>query len=52
MIVHRTALAYIPADGEEFVELGLVDEVAGVVLAVPGQIGGEAGLVDRHLFEQ
>jgi hypothetical protein len=36
MIVHGTALADLPADGDEFVEIGFVDEVAGVVLAVPG----------------
>src|SRR6266852_794906 len=36
MIVHRTALPNVPADGDQFVEVCFVDEVARIVLPVPG----------------
>ena len=39
VVVHRTRLADLPADGNQFVERRLVNQVAGVVLAVPGQVG-------------
>jgi len=48
MIVHRTALSNLPANGHQFVEIRLVDKVAGVVLPVPAQIGSETGFFDRH----
>jgi len=52
MVVHGANLAGLPADGEEFVELGFIDEVARVVLAVPAEIGSEGGFLDGHLGEE
>jgi len=52
MIVHGTALANLPADGDEFVESGFVDQVAGVVLGIPAQKRRETGFRDRHFGEQ
>src|SRR6202521_816159 len=49
MIVHRTALPNLPTDSDQFVEVCFVDEVAGIVLPVPDQIGPEAGFVDGRL---
>ena len=41
MIVDGTDLSDLPADGYQFVERSLVDEISRVVLAVPGQIRGQ-----------
>src|SRR5205809_8028606 len=38
MIVHRADLPDLPTDCNQLVEWGLVDEVSGVMLAIPGQI--------------
>jgi len=45
-------LANLPADGDEFVESGFVDQVAGVVLGIPAQKRRETGFRDRHFGEQ
>ena len=41
MIVNRADLADLPANGDKFVKASLVDQIAGVVLAVPGEIRRE-----------
>jgi len=38
MIVHRADLPDLPTDCNQLVKWSLVDEVSGVMLAVPGQI--------------
>src|SRR5580692_1707079 len=52
MIVDRTHLPDLPADGHQFVERRAIDEVARVVLAVPGQVGRERVGVDRSLLQK
>jgi hypothetical protein len=52
MIVHRADLANFPADGDQFVERGLVDQISGVVLAVPSEIGREGFWRDRRGFHE
>src|SRR5215471_4433655 len=49
MVVHRAGLSHLPTDGDQFVQLRFVDKVAGVMLAVPGQIWLNTGGIDRHL---
>src|SRR5579862_4895756 len=41
MVVYRAGLSHFPADGNEFVERRLVDEIARVMLGVPGEVGRE-----------
>jgi hypothetical protein len=41
MVVDGAGLADFPADGDEFVERSFVDEITGVVLAVPGEVRGK-----------
>jgi len=41
VIVHGAGLADFPADGEQLIKRSFVDQVASVVLAVPGEIGRE-----------
>ncbi len=36
MVVDGTGLTDLPTDGQQFIERSLVDQIAGVVLAVPG----------------
>ena len=52
MVVDGTGLADFPADRQEFVERGFVDQVAGVVLAVPGEVGGERIGIDGGVLEE
>ena len=41
MVVDRADLARFPADGDQFIKAGFVDQIAGVVLAVPREIRGK-----------
>jgi hypothetical protein len=52
MIVHGTGLADFPANGHQFIEGSFVDEVARVVLAIPGEIGSERVGVERSILQK
>ena len=52
VVVDGTGLADFPADGDQFVERSLVDQVAGVVLAVPGEIGRERVGMYRGVLQE
>ena len=52
VVVDRTGLADFPADGNQFVERCFIDEVAGVVLAVPGEIGRERVGIQRGVLQK
>jgi len=52
VVVDGTDLADFPADGDEFVESSFVDQVAGVVLAVPSEIGTERIWIDWGILEE
>ena len=52
MVVHGTGLADLPADGEQFIERSFVDQVAGVVLAIPGEIGSERLGMHRSVLKE
>jgi hypothetical protein len=52
MVMYGTALSYLPTDGHKLVEIGLIDQIAGVMLAVPGQEGCKAKFCDRNLGQQ
>jgi hypothetical protein len=50
VVVDGADLADFPADGQEFIERSFVDQIAGVVLAVPGEVGSEGvGVYGRVL---
>ena len=52
MVVDGAGLADFPADGDQFIEGSFIDEVASVVLAVPGEIRSEGIGINRgHLAE-
>ena len=46
MIVHGTALSHIPTNRDYFIEIGFIDQIACVILRVPGQIRRKAGFID------
>ena len=50
VIVDGTGLADFPADGYQLVERSLVDQIASVMLAVPGEIGRERVWVNRDIL--
>src|SRR5580692_3605998 len=52
VVVDRASLADLPTDGDQFVERIFVDQVAGVVLAIPGQIGGQRVGAERGVLEE
>jgi hypothetical protein len=52
VVVHGTGLADFPADGDEFVERSFIDQIAGVVLAVPGEVGSERVGVERCVAKE
>jgi len=53
MMCARNCLGHLPADGDEFVESGFVDQVAGVVLGTQlKKAPVELGFRDRHFGEQ
>ena len=52
VVVDGTGLADFPADGNQFVERSFVDQVAGVVLAIPGEIGRQRVGVERGVLQE
>jgi hypothetical protein len=52
VIVDGANLANVPADGHQFEERGLVNEIAGVVLAVPDEIFFNGFRLDGMLAEK
>ena len=52
MVVNRTGLPNVPTDGDQFVERSLVDQVAGIVLAVPGDVRSERVGVERSVSQK
>ena len=52
MIVHRADLADFPANGNQFVQRRLVNQIAGVVLPVPADIGDQRLRRDAGAFEE
>jgi hypothetical protein len=52
MIVDRTHLTDFPADRDQLIKRRLVDEVAGVMLAIPGQIWTEGVRGNRRIGEK
>jgi hypothetical protein len=52
MIVHRTGLADLPANGHQFVKRSPVDEIASVVLPVPVQVRSERVSADGSVLQK
>lgn len=52
VIVHGAYLADLPADGDQLVERSLVDEVARVVLTIPGEIRRESLGIERVVLQE
>jgi hypothetical protein len=52
MIVHRTGLPDLPANSHQFVKRSPVDEIPGVVLPVPVQVGSERVSADRSVLQK
>ena len=52
MVVNGADLADFPADGQEFIEVRFVDQVAGIVLAVPGEVRSEGFGVDGRGLQE
>ena len=52
MIVHRTRLPDLPANGHQFVKRSAVDEIAGVVLPVPVQVRSERIGADGRVLQK
>src|SRR5580700_9158519 len=52
MVVNGAGLADLPADGEQLVEMGFVDQIAGIVLAVPGEIGRQRIGIERSVSQK
>jgi len=52
MVMYGAALPNLPTDGHKLVEIGLIDQVARVMLPVPGQVGCKTELCDRYLDQQ
>ncbi len=52
MIMNGTGLAYLPANGHQLIEWSAIDQIARVVLTVPGEIRCEGLDIDRPLREE
>ena len=52
VVVHGTGLSHFPTDGNQFIEGRLVDQIAGVVLLVPGEIGGQSVGHNRGILQE
>src|SRR5436853_1797341 len=52
MIMNRTRLSNLPADGDQFIETVLVDQVPSVVLTVPEEIWRKTFRVDWVFAEK
>jgi hypothetical protein len=52
MIVHRADLPDFPTNGNQLVQRRLVNQIAGVVLAVPADVGGQSPRCHRRLFKE
>ena len=52
VVVDGTDLSDFPADGNQLVENSFVDQVAGVVLAVPGEVRRQRVGVDRGVLQE
>ena len=52
MVVHGTRLSNLPADRHQFVERSSVNQIASVMLPVPGQIRSKRRLADRSLLQE
>jgi hypothetical protein len=52
VVVHGAGLADLPADGEQLIDRSFIDQVAGVVLAIPGEIGSEGFGMDRSALQE
>jgi hypothetical protein len=52
VVVDGAGLADLPTDGHQFVKRSFVDEVAGVVLAIPDEIGSEGIGIQRCVLQE
>src|SRR5271168_711522 len=52
MVMYGTCLSDLPADRDQLVERRLVNQVAGIVLAVPGEIRRERLGVQRRILHE
>lgn len=52
MIMNGTGLACLPTNGHQFIQWSAVNQIASVVLTVPGEIRCEGLDLDRHLREE
>ena len=52
MVVHRTGLPNFPTDSHQLVQRSLVDQIARVVLAIPGEIRRKRLGVDRGFLKE
>src|ERR1700730_4332251 len=50
--MHGAELADLPANGNQLVEWSLVDQIVGVMLRVPGEIGGQRIGSDRSVLKK
>jgi hypothetical protein len=52
VIVDRARLAGFPANCKQFIERSFIDEVASIVLAVPGEIGSKRIRAERVILQE
>src|SRR5579871_1913345 len=52
MVVDRTDMSDLPANRQQFVQRSLVDEIASVMLPVPGEERRQAFGIDRSLLQK
>src|SRR5260370_3501418 len=50
--MHGADLSDLPANGNQLIEWSLVDQIAGVMLRVPGEIGGQRIGSDRSVLKK
>ena len=52
MVVNGANLTHFPANGHQFIERRAIDQIARIVLPIPGEIRCEGLGINRHLREQ
>jgi hypothetical protein len=52
VIVHGAGLADLPTNGDQLIKRSFIDQVTGVVLAIPGEIGSERLGMNRRVLEE
>jgi len=52
VVVHGAGLADLPADRDQLIKRSFVDQVSGIVLAIPGEIGSKGFGMDRSVLQE